>query len=276
MGVPLSERFTSWRRSSLSCENSLAATDLYAMGCVYYFCLTGKYPFDGDSMAKVMTAHLQGTYEPLDKLRPDLPRHLCQWVMWLMNRDMQNRPQSASEALDLLPLATSQDGHVYAVQAVDVEEQPEEEEVGTGEVHVVRPADLVADPGRQHARPDGLAPALRNTGVAGLDKTAITNAGPITNTTGVPKTNTGRIQPTPPSAATTGRVPTMNTGRVPRMNTGRVQTMSQGLPGPGPPGPDPSHPAKGPGGLQSGLDLCGAYPGIVRNRRGPIQVPHGR
>jgi len=209
-----------------------AATDLYAMGCVYYFCLTGKYPFDGDSMAKVMTAHLQGTYIPLDKLRPDLPRHVCQWVMWLMNRDVQNRPQSASEALDLLPLATSQDGQVYVVDAVDIEDQPEEEDVGTGEVHVVKPADLVADPGRQHSRPEGLAPALRNTGMTGLEKAAITSTGPSPSTTSVPRTNTGRIQPSPPSTATTGRVPTLNTGRVPRMNTGRVQTMSQGGTGP--------------------------------------------
>jgi len=95
-----------------------AATDLYALGAVFYFCLTGKYPFDGDSMAKVMTAHLAGTYEPLDKLRPDLPSDLSQWVMWLMNRDMESRPQSAREALDLLPLAESPTGHVYAVTPI--------------------------------------------------------------------------------------------------------------------------------------------------------------
>ena len=178
-----------------------AATDLYAMGCVYYFCLTGKYPFDGDSMAKVMTAHLQGTYEPLDKIRPDLPRHLCQWVMWLMNRDGRHRPQTAAEALERLPLATSKDGNVYVVQALDVEDPYEA--VDTGQVHFVKPADLVADPGR---------PVTKNP--------APLPSPPSPRTSGVPAT-TGRM----PTAATTGRVPTMNTGRVPRMNTGRVNSL---------------------------------------------------
>jgi len=169
------------------------ATDLYAMGCVYYFCLTGKYPFDGDSMAKVMTAHLQGTYEPLDKIRPDLPRHLCQWVMWLMNRDARHRPQTAAEALERLPLATSKDGNVYVVQALDVEDPYEA--VDTDQVHFVKPADLVADPGRPVTK----------------------NPAPLPS----PPATTGRT----PTAATTGRVPTMNTGRVPRMNTGRVNSL---------------------------------------------------
>ena len=152
-------------------------------------------------MAKVMTAHLQGTYVPLDALRPDLPRHLCQWVMWLMNRDARHRPQTALEALERLPLATSKDGGVYVVQAAEVEEKPLLST--TGHVHVVKPADLVADPGR---------PATR------------TPAAPPTQPS---PPRTGGIPASPPSrgvsTATTGRVPTANTGQT-RLNTGRVSS----------------------------------------------------
>jgi len=79
------------------------ATDLYAMGCIYYRCLTGRYPFDGEAAALVMASHLLHNVEPLGPLRPDLSSSVADWVMWLMDRDMNKRPQSAREALDRFP-----------------------------------------------------------------------------------------------------------------------------------------------------------------------------
>ncbi|MEO0448410.1 MAG: serine/threonine-protein kinase, partial [Verrucomicrobiota bacterium] len=32
------------------------ATDHYAMGCIYYYCLTGRFPFDGETAPQVMMA----------------------------------------------------------------------------------------------------------------------------------------------------------------------------------------------------------------------------
>ena len=76
-------------------------TDLYALGSVFFYALTGTYPFTGDSPADVMTAHLTHRVIPLSELRPDLPEWLANWVMWLMNRDMKHRPSSGVEALEL-------------------------------------------------------------------------------------------------------------------------------------------------------------------------------
>jgi len=83
------------------------AADIYAMGAIYYFTLTGKYPFNGPSAAAVMAAHLRHDVPPLQELRPDLPEDICQWVMWLINRNPEDRPQSAREALDLFPAANA-------------------------------------------------------------------------------------------------------------------------------------------------------------------------
>lgn len=74
-------------------------TDLYSMGCVYYFTLAGKYPFDGETAPQVMAAHLNHTVTPLGELRPDLPGWLCDWVMWHLERKMTERPADAREAL---------------------------------------------------------------------------------------------------------------------------------------------------------------------------------
>ena len=76
-------------------------TDMYSMGCVYYYCLAGVYPFDGETAPQVMNAHLQHQIKPLQEHRPDLPSWLCQWVMWHLARQMEERPRDAREALKL-------------------------------------------------------------------------------------------------------------------------------------------------------------------------------
>lgn len=74
-------------------------TDMYSMGCVYYYCLTGRYPFDGETAPQVMTAHLQHNVIHLSQLRPDLPTWLCDWVMWHMSRNMDDRPVDTRNSL---------------------------------------------------------------------------------------------------------------------------------------------------------------------------------
>jgi serine/threonine protein kinase len=76
-----------------------ARTDMYAMGCVYYFALTGKYPFDGDTGPQVMAAHLSHRVSPIGDVRADLPRWVCDWVMWQINRNPDDRPSNARESL---------------------------------------------------------------------------------------------------------------------------------------------------------------------------------
>lgn len=78
-------------------------TDLYSMGCVYYQSLCGNYPYDGETSADVMNSHLEHRVVPLEIVRPDLAPSICQWVMWLINRDIDNRPDNARAALELLP-----------------------------------------------------------------------------------------------------------------------------------------------------------------------------
>lgn len=76
-------------------------TDIYAMGCVYYFALSGTYPFNGDNGPQVMAAHLMHQVRPLAELRPDLPQWICDWVMWQMNRSPDDRPSDARESLQI-------------------------------------------------------------------------------------------------------------------------------------------------------------------------------
>jgi len=81
-------------------------TDMYAMGCLYYFVLTGNYPFNGGTAPEVMSAHLQHTVQDLTEARPDIPLWAANWVMWHMSRDMDDRPFNAREALQQFLLGT--------------------------------------------------------------------------------------------------------------------------------------------------------------------------
>jgi serine/threonine protein kinase/HEAT repeat protein len=83
-------------------------TDIYALGCTFYYALTQRYPFSGDTNPQVMVAHLYHRLTPLAALRPDLPANLVQWVCWLINRDPANRPASIADALQVYTNTTAQ------------------------------------------------------------------------------------------------------------------------------------------------------------------------
>jgi len=73
-------------------------TDLYSLGCVYYYALTQQAPFTGKSVAETMTNHLAHKVVPLSELRPDLPAPCAEWVMRLISRRPSGRPQDAPAA----------------------------------------------------------------------------------------------------------------------------------------------------------------------------------
>lgn len=74
-------------------------SDLYSLGCCLYQALAGTYPFNGTTGAEVMDAHLNHQVTPLQEMRADIPIWACQWIMWLINRNPEDRPESAREAL---------------------------------------------------------------------------------------------------------------------------------------------------------------------------------
>ena len=75
--------------------------DLYAIGCVFYYALTGTYPFDGETAAEVMASHLQHHITPIQEVREGIPVWACEWIMWLINRQPADRPESARQALQV-------------------------------------------------------------------------------------------------------------------------------------------------------------------------------
>ena len=86
-----------------------ARTDLYALGAMAYEFLTGEKPFDGDNTIQVMSAHLTNRVKPIGEVVPDLPPGVAPWIMALIAKTPEARPQTAKEALrSFLSLSTLQ------------------------------------------------------------------------------------------------------------------------------------------------------------------------
>src|SRR5207248_1927915 len=57
-------------------RNSHAAdirSDLYSLGCTFYFALTARQPFRGDTVFETVLKHLETDPEPLEVVRPETP-----------------------------------------------------------------------------------------------------------------------------------------------------------------------------------------------------------
>ena len=77
-------------------------SDLYSIGCVFYFALTMHRPFEGATVMDVINAHLHSRPVRLRDYRPNVPKELELWVEWMMSRKPQNRPADADLALNTL------------------------------------------------------------------------------------------------------------------------------------------------------------------------------
>jgi serine/threonine protein kinase len=101
-------------------------TDLYALGCIFYYALAGRYPFAGDTNAEVMASHLQHSVPLLKDMRPELPEWIGDWVMWFLNRNAEHRPATAAAGLEHFLQCVADDAEpVPTPQPPPVEVDPE-------------------------------------------------------------------------------------------------------------------------------------------------------
>ena len=78
-------------------------SDIYGLGAVAYFMLTGRPPFRGDSPMEVMIAHVHDTVTPPSQLRPEIPADLERIVLRCLSKNPNERyhdTPSLAEDLD--------------------------------------------------------------------------------------------------------------------------------------------------------------------------------
>jgi serine/threonine protein kinase len=86
-------------------------SDIYSLGVLVYFLVSGRYPVEGRTFSELRRAHEAGVSRSLRELNPALPVALTDAVAGAIERDPAKRFDSAAEVQDML---------VSAVTAPDV------------------------------------------------------------------------------------------------------------------------------------------------------------
>src|SRR5262249_5035559 len=74
-----------------------ARGDLYSLGAVMFFALTGQPPFLGKTLGQLLAAHRSEPPPALTDLRPDVPANLAAVVACCLAKDPHDRFQSAAD-----------------------------------------------------------------------------------------------------------------------------------------------------------------------------------
>jgi serine/threonine protein kinase len=79
-----------------------ARADTYSLGCTLYHLLTGRPPFEAETLNMVMTMHVKEEPVAPDELAPHVPKALSSIVLRMLAKRPQDRYQSMGEVIQAL------------------------------------------------------------------------------------------------------------------------------------------------------------------------------
>jgi serine/threonine protein kinase len=135
----------------------LGLADQYSLGCVLYECLTGRVPFERDTNAAIISAHVQDQPVQPTMLSPDLPRAVDEVLARALAKQPGDRYGSCGEFI-----AAAREALSWPDQS------PAELPVGVGEHPPYPPAEVAHERAGAHADETESTPGL--TGWAGSDQ----------------------------------------------------------------------------------------------------------
>jgi HAMP domain-containing protein len=84
-------------------------TDLYSLGVMLFELSVGRPPFEGSDITELLRQHMQSPPPDAATLAPELPLSFTRLLARLLAKDMDARPSSAAEVVELLKLVASGD-----------------------------------------------------------------------------------------------------------------------------------------------------------------------
>lgn len=76
-----------------------ARSDLYSLGIMMYEMVTGRLPFVAEAAISVLVSHMNEQPKPPTLYNPNIPKGLEQIILCMLEKDPENRYQSASQVI---------------------------------------------------------------------------------------------------------------------------------------------------------------------------------
>jgi eukaryotic-like serine/threonine-protein kinase len=84
--------------------------DIWSLGIIFYKCLSGVGPTEGDNLGQVLKRVVAGAFEPLSQRVPDLPESISRLVARMLERERSQRAADLHEVLEVLASFASTPG----------------------------------------------------------------------------------------------------------------------------------------------------------------------
>lgn len=126
-------------------------SDIYSVGVMLYEMLTGQKPFDTDNPVTVAVMHMQNTAERPRAINPDIPAGLEEIILRAMEKDAENRYQTASDMIRDIEAFKANTQMTFGYYEEDVPEEEDADEtqfvaaVSDTDETVVQPIDYDED-----------------------------------------------------------------------------------------------------------------------------------
>jgi serine/threonine-protein kinase len=98
---------------ALDSHSATERSDVYALGCVLYHCLTGQPPFPDSHPVRQMMRHTREPPRPLEELRQNIPYTLDLSTRTMLAKRPEDRIETAADVAELLAEFADPDTLVY-------------------------------------------------------------------------------------------------------------------------------------------------------------------